>query len=78
MPRGEETERKRNEANIERYGGGNELNCRLTQTVRFTHSVYSHRGLMYERGRQSGWDRERKRERYKRGRKEEEKYELRA
>lgn len=38
---------------------GNELNSRLTQTVRFTHSVYSHGGLMYERGRQSGWDGER-------------------
>lgn len=58
-PRGEGRERKCNEANVERYRGGNELNSRLTQTVRFTHSVYSHRGLMYERGRQSGWDRER-------------------
>lgn len=71
-PRGEGRERKCNEANVERYGGGMSSTHSHSQVHSF--SLFPQRADVRERQTEwVGW-----REIYKTGRKEEEKYELRA
>lgn len=55
-PEGMGGEGRCNEANVERCKGGTSRALDSTHTVRLTHSLYYHRGPVFERGRQTGWE----------------------